>query len=69
MFKNLKKILTEKNITNKDLAEFLRLSEKTIQNKMLNNTEWTLSEINQISKFLCPEYKVDWLFSIEDKTA
>lgn len=42
MYKNLVKILNEKKITMKAYAEFLGISEKTVQNKVYGRTEITL---------------------------
>lgn len=44
MYKNLVKILSDKKITMKGYAEFLGISEKTVQNKIYGRTEFTLGE-------------------------
>lgn len=62
MYKNLRKILEQRKFTNKDLASLLETSEKTVSNKMNGRTDWTLKEIMKISKFLAPEYTLDYLF-------
>lgn len=62
MYKNLVKILTDKKITLKAYAEFLGVSEKTIQNKIHGRTEFTLGEAVKTCSFICPEYKLDFVF-------
>lgn len=65
MYKNLAKILLEKKITMKAYAEFLGVSEKTAQNKMKGNTEFTLAEVMKTCSVICPEYKLDYVFEKE----
>ena len=65
MFKNLKQVMALKSMSNNDLAEFLELTRKTVDNKISGTTEWTLSEILRVKKFLFPEYDVDWLFQYD----
>lgn len=62
MFKNLRQALTDRKITMKAYAEFLGITEKTLQNKMNGITEFTYAEVERTSKFLLPEYKIDYLF-------
>lgn len=63
MFKNLRQALTDKCITMKAYAEFLGVTEKTLQNKMNGITEFTYDEVERTSKFLFPQYKIGWLFA------
>ena len=65
MSKNLENVLSSKNISKKSLAEFLGVNEKTIQHRFSGKTDWTLKEITKINKFLCPEYKLEYLFDID----
>lgn len=62
MYKNLIAILGVKKITMKAYAEFLGVSEKTVQNKVYGKTEFTLGEANKTCSFICPEYKMDYVF-------
>lgn len=62
MYKNLAKILSDKKITMKAYGEFLGVSEKTVQNKMCGRTEFTLGEAVRTCSFICPEYKMDFIF-------
>lgn len=62
MYKNLVKILNEKKITMKAYAEFLGITEKTVQNKVYGRTEFTLGEATRTCTFICPEYKMDYVF-------
>ena len=50
MYKNLVKILSGKKITMKGYAEFLGISEKTVQNKIYGRTEFTRSEERRVGK-------------------
>lgn len=69
MYKNLVKILSEKKITMKAYAEFLEISEKTVQNKIYGRTEFTLREVTRTCSFICPEYKMDYVFEREENMA
>lgn len=62
MYKNLVKILSDKKITMKGYAEFLGISEKTVQNKIYGRTEFTLGEAVKTCSYICPEYKMDFVF-------
>ena len=67
MHKNLMRILADKKITHKAFAEFLEVSEKTAQNKIYGRTEFTLDEAVKVCTFICPEYKMDYVFArVED---
>ena len=61
-FMHLKEALRKRNISNKAYAEFLGVSEKTIQNKMNGETEFTLSEVTKTMKIIFPEYAMEYLF-------
>lgn len=69
MFQNLENALANKKISKKSLAEFLEVSEKTIQHRFSGETDWTLAEAAKINKFLCPEYKLEYLFAIDNDVA
>ena len=66
MYKNLVRILNEKKITMKAYAQFLDVSEKTVQNKVNGRTEFTLEEATKTCKFICPEYKMDFVFEKQE---
>lgn len=68
MYRNLLKILADKKITMKAYAEFLGVSEKTVQNKTYGKTEFTLGEAVKTCTFICPEYKMDFVFEKVDIT-
>lgn len=65
MFKNLKKILDDKGITVKAYAEFLGVSEKTAHNKIQGKTEFLFSEVIKTCTFICPEYRMEYVFAVE----
>ena len=52
----------------KAYAEFLGVSEKTIQNKMSGRTEFTLDEALKTCSIICPEYKLDFVFERTENT-
>ena len=65
MYNNLKIALAKKGISNKDLAEFLKVDVKTVQNRLSGQYDWGFNEVSQITKFLLPEYKLEWLFATD----
>lgn len=62
MFENLANELSRKNISNKALAAAIGCTEKTLWNKMMGHTQFTLDEIKLISDDFLPEFKLDYLF-------
>lgn len=66
MYKNLANILNDKKVTLKAYAEFLGVSEKTIQNKMKGITDFTLGEAMKTCAVICPEYKMDFVFEKQE---
>lgn len=69
MFCNLEKLLISKGITKKSYAEFLGVSEKTIQNKINEVTEFTFTEVEKTNRILFPEYQWGYLFARENNKA
>lgn len=65
MYSNLKSILYRKNITIKQYADFLNVSEKTVQNKLQGLTAFTYPEFKRTCSLLLPEYNADYLFAEE----
>ena len=49
---NLKRLLSEKNLTNKELAEFLEISQRAVSLKINEKTDFTLTEMRKIKKYL-----------------
>lgn len=68
MYKNLRDTLTVKRISLKNYAEFLGVSEKTVLNKINEETDFTYPEYKRTCKFLFPEYSPDYLFATESQT-
>lgn len=62
MYSNLYNALKTKGISIKKYAEFLNVTEKTVQNKINGSTEFTLSEVNKTLDFIFPEYTLTYLF-------
>lgn len=69
MYRNLNSVMTLKKITSKQIADLLDVSEKTIYNKLHGNSEWTYKEIMKLKTYVFPEYDIEWLFALNDKTA
>lgn len=63
MLKNLKSVLEQKRITIKALASVLDVSEKTIWNKINEETDITYPEAAKIAKEFFPEYRFEYLFA------
>lgn len=69
MYKNLRDTLTTKRISIKSYAEFLGVTEKTVSNKINEETDFTYAEYRKTCKFLLPEYSPDYLFATDTKGA
>lgn len=63
MLRNLKSALDAKNISIKAYAAFLGITEKSVRNKMNEETYLTYPEAFRTSKELFPEYNSDYLFA------
>ena len=61
MYKNLISVLRAKGISNRQLAEILGISEKSVNNKLNGRTDFTLPEFQKIC-ILLKEYDGAWLF-------
>lgn len=62
LLNNLKKALDSKNITMRAYAAVLGVTEKTIQNKINEETPFTYPEVRKTKTELLPEYDSDFLF-------
>ena len=65
MYSNLREALRQRNISQKEFAEFLGVSEKTAQNKLSGVTDFTYPEYRKTCKFLLPEFNPNYLFDTE----
>lgn len=63
MLNNLKRALDNKNISLRAYAAFLGISEKSVWNKVNEETCLTYPEAFKTSKELFPEYNSDYLFA------
>lgn len=61
MFNNLKTAIQDRSMTLKAFADFLGISEKTLQNKLNGVTEFSLGEAEKI-ELLFQKYKREYLF-------
>ena len=66
MYGNLSTELKRKNITQKVVADLIKSTEKTANNKILGKTDFTISEAFSIHKNLLPEFDIDYLFTRTD---
>jgi hypothetical protein len=69
MYANLYDALKRKGISLKKYAEFLGVTEKTVQNKIQGQTEFTLSEVDRTLNFIFPEYTLSYLFKKDDDSS
>lgn len=60
----LRRTLDAKGIPMKGCAELLGVSEKTMYNKVVGDTEFTYGEVRRL-KTILPEYDMDYLLSAE----
>ena len=67
MYKNLRDTLTAKRISIRSYAEFLGVSEKTVQNKINEDTDFTYPEYRRTCKYLLPEFSPDYLFATDSQ--
>lgn len=63
MYSNLRNVLYQKGISVKQYAEFLGISEKTVQNKLQGVTAFSYPEFKKTCSLLLPEYNADYLFT------
>lgn len=68
MFVNLRRALNHKGISIKQYAEFLQVSEKTVQNKLQGKTDFAFKDVKK-TRLLFPEYNVDYLFAEDEPEA
>lgn len=68
MFNNLRNELRTKNISLVAYSKIIGCTEKSVQNKLNGVTEFTLGEVQATLKIF-PEYRFDYLFAVEEKTA
>lgn len=64
----LRRILDARCTSTKDCALCLGVSEKTLYNKIVGNTDFTYGEIKKLRAML-PEYNIDYLLSEEPNLA
>ena len=70
MYGNLSTELRRKNITQKVVADLIKSTEKTANNKILGKTDFTISEAFLIHRNLLPEFDIDYIFTVtDDRTA
>ncbi|MCI8747426.1 MAG: DNA-binding protein [Lachnospiraceae bacterium] len=63
MLQNLKKALDNKRISLAAYAAILGVTEKTVRNKIAEETPFTYPEVRKTKTELLPEYDIDYLFA------
>lgn len=64
----LKNVLDAKGMTMKGSADLLGISQKTLYNKIMGDTEFTYGEVRKLRTML-PEYNIDFLLMDERDSA
>ena len=67
MYRELLGEMVKKGITRKTIARELKISDKTLFNKLNGITEFTWSEIKLIRKIVAPDKKLEDLFQIVEQ--
>ena len=62
MFQNLQAEMARRNLTGRDLAKLLGITEVTLYNKMNGMREWKLNEMEQIKGIMRTDTPYDYLF-------
>lgn len=62
MFQNLQAEMARRDLTGRDLAKMLGVTEVTLYNKMNGMREWKLNEMEQIKGIMETEEPFDYLF-------
>ncbi|WP_432353897.1 hypothetical protein [Anaerotruncus rubiinfantis] len=65
MLCNLKRELNDKKITIRAYAAFLGVTEKTVQNKINEITDFTYPEVKRTKEYLFPEFDIEYLFETD----
>lgn len=66
MRRNLKAEMVRKNVTTKDIAAFLEISERTARNKISGTTDFAWTEACKMHLHFFPEVDKDYLLSTQD---
>lgn len=62
MFQNLQAEMARKNLTGREIARTLMISEQTFYNKTHGLREWKLSEMEQVKAMLGTSEPLEYLF-------
>ncbi len=69
MYRNLMKLMDDKRITNKAMANLLRRSPNTIADKIRGRSDFDVQEALTISRTYFPEYDLSFVFERDEHTA
>lgn len=69
MYKNLKALMAQKEITVEAMAKLLGVTTQTIRNKLNGDTEFTFGEVEMIMEVMFPEYNYKYVFRREPDAA
>lgn len=68
MYPNLKAEMSRNGLKGKDLAQTLKLGEKTFSKKMTGKAEFTLGQARTIKSRFFPSLSLDYLFEDSNST-
>ena len=69
MFRELLGEMIKKGISKADLAKVLKISERTLKNKLNGITDFSWSEVKKIKSVVAPEMECSKLFATEQDRA
>lgn len=69
MYKNLLKFMKQKNITATQIAELLEVRIATVSDKINGKSRFYFEEALKIKKVFFPEYEIEYLFELDEKSA
>lgn len=69
MYKNLKIEMLKANISQKEIAAFLKVHENTIGNKISGNGNFSIEEVFKIKERYFPNHELEYLFKKTIKNA
>lgn len=69
MYKNLKNLMAQKDISVEAMAKLLNVTTQTVRNKLNGETEFTFGEVELIMECMFPEYNYKFVFRRETDAA
>lgn len=63
MYPNLRAEMTRHNISTQEMAQRIGISDRTLRNKLVGTSDFSLSEITKIKQGCFPNFTFEYLFS------